>query len=176
MREIWKDIKGFEGKYQISNCGRVKSLKRSGRKLEKILILTLGKRGYWTIGLYNKQKVKRRPIHRLIAETFIPNPLNKREVNHKDSDKLNNKIENLEWVTPSENSKHAVKSLGSKKFFHVRGAYKIMYKNKIKWDAQIRIDGRTNRLGTFHKKKDAILAYQKAYIKNYGFAPWDRKA
>ena len=106
MQEVWKDIKGFEGKYQISNLGRVKSLQRNGRP-ERILRLNLIK-GYAYTTLSNGSRGKKKlKVHRLVAEAFIPNPHNKPEVNHIDGNKRNCKVENLEWVTHQENCKHA---------------------------------------------------------------------
>ena len=107
MQEIWKDIKGFEGKYQISNLGRVKSLQRNGRP-ERILRLNLIKGyAYTTLSNGSRGNKKKLKVHRLVAEAFIPNPHNKPEVNHIDGDKRNCKVENLEWVTHQENCKHA---------------------------------------------------------------------
>ena len=107
MQEIWKDIKGFEGKYQISNLGRVKSLQRNGRP-ERILRLNLIKGyAYTTLSNGSRGNKKKLKVHRLVAEAFIPNPHNKSEVNHIDGDKRNCKVENLEWVTHQENCKHA---------------------------------------------------------------------
>lgn len=122
--EVWKDIKGFEGKYQISNLGRVKSLPKrinstNGGRMTKERILKLndhkGKhylsveigRGNWFT------------VHRLVAEAFVPNPLNKEQVNHKDGNKLNACADNLEWVTQSENMLHAYKTGLEKKRFGV---------------------------------------------------------
>lgn len=116
MEEIWKDIKGFEGHYQISNYGNVKSLERfvdSSRGLlkknEQINKHWVDSHtGYKRIKIYKDKKEYRFYIHRLIAQAFIPNPENKREVNHIDGDKLNNSIENLEWNTPKENIQNAI--------------------------------------------------------------------
>lgn len=110
MEEIWKDIKGYEGLYQISNFGRVRSLERKvkGRKYRrKFLSIQKNKNGYQKVGLYNSPNHKSISIHRLVALNFIPNPHNKKCVNHKDGNKENNKVNNLEWVTHSENMKHA---------------------------------------------------------------------
>lgn len=110
MEEIWRDIKGYEGLYQVSNFGRVKSLKRTikGRKYQsKHLSIQKGKDGYERIMLYNSSGHKGMTVHRLVALSFIPNPNNKKCVNHKDGVKTNNKENNLEWVTHSENMKHA---------------------------------------------------------------------
>lgn len=107
MEEIWKDIKGYEGLYQISNMGRVKSLpKKNVKRYQSELILKLkNNKGYLQVNLYNKRKMKAYQIHRLVAENFLEKP--KLEVNHKNGIKSDNSIENLEWVTPKENMQHA---------------------------------------------------------------------
>lgn len=115
MEEIWKDIEGYEGKYQVSNLGRVKSLKRKCNVLngyrtvnEKILNLNKNRYGYVTVNLSKNNKNKICTIHRLVATAFIPNPENKPQVNHIDGNKTNNIVENLEWVSKEENMQHAV--------------------------------------------------------------------
>ena len=100
--EIWRDIKGYEGKYQISDLGRIKSF--YGK--EKILNPKPDKDGYLVIGLCNNSTRKFHLIHRLVAETFIPNPNNLPEVNHKIDDyehRSDNRVENLEWCTREYN-------------------------------------------------------------------------
>ena len=108
--EYWKEIKGTDGKYFVSNYGRVKSYVKysDGRLLKPFKINS----GYLSIDLGN---IKRYTVHRLVAETFIDNPLNYREVNHIDGDKLNNSIDNLEWCSPKMNMKHASDSLNMNK-------------------------------------------------------------
>ena len=109
--EIWKDIKGYEGKYEISNFGRVKShLKIGTPTYYKTPILSTP--GYYTVCLSKDGKVSYSVgIHRLVAEAFVENTdKTKTEVNHKDGNKLNNYYENLEWVTRKENNEHAIKS------------------------------------------------------------------
>ena len=109
--EIWKDVKGYEGKYEISNFGRVKSHVKIGTPTYyKTPILSTP--GYYTVCLSKDGKVSRSVgIHRLVAEAFVENTdKTKTEVNHKDGNKLNNYYENLEWVTRKENNEHAVKS------------------------------------------------------------------
>lgn len=104
MKEIWKDIKGYEGKYQISNLGRVKSFPRKGaRKTEHILKPNKNHRGYLIIHLQNNYKRKGVVLHRLVAEAFIPNPNNLPQVDHIDDNKENNKVSNLQWITNYDN-------------------------------------------------------------------------
>ena len=97
--EIWKDIKDYEGLYQISNYGRVKSLGNSQKRKEKILKPEYSNKDYACVHLRKDGKNKKYRIHRLVAEAFMPNPDNLPCVNHKDENKLNNKVENLEWCT-----------------------------------------------------------------------------
>lgn len=114
MIEIWKDIVGYEGLYQISNKGRVKSFhNRCSYKVSeiyKIRALTISENGYFTITLYKNGVRSFRKVHRLVAEAFIPNPLNKYTVNHKDFIKTNNYTSNLEWMTIKENIHHYSKN------------------------------------------------------------------
>lgn len=107
--EIWKDIEGWEGFYQVSNLGKVKSLpkKSPGANTTKVSFLKNQiKNGYNSVVLSRNGKGKHFLLHRLIAKAFIPNPENKKCVNHKNGIRMDNRLENLEWVTHSENSKH----------------------------------------------------------------------
>ena len=104
--EIWKDIKGYEGLYQVSNLGRVKSLYFSK---EKILTAHICK-GYQRIGLSKNGKQTLYYIHVLVAETFISNPFNLPEVNHKDENKLNNAVSNLEWCNRLYNNNYGTRN------------------------------------------------------------------
>lgn len=107
--EIWKDILGYEGKYQISNRGRVKSLSRQDAKgqplREKILKAQDNGRGYKKIALWSNKVSERCYIHRLVAIHFIENPYSYPVVNHIDEDPSNNQVDNLEWCTQSYNTK-----------------------------------------------------------------------
>ena len=102
----WKDIKNYEN-YQISDCGKVRSNFRSKDKSKYKEIKLQNNNGYKLVQLNNKDSKLMFRVHRLVAEAFIPNPENKRTVNHKDGDKSNNSVNNLEWATHSENNKHA---------------------------------------------------------------------
>lgn len=104
MVEIWKQIDEYDGMYEISTLGRVKSFKA---KTEKILIPTKDRYGYFSVRLCKNGIIKRFKVHRLVACVFIKNPNNYTDVNHKDGNKANNTLENLEWVTRSQNLKHA---------------------------------------------------------------------
>ena len=111
MTEIWKDIKGYEGLYQVSNLGNVKSLPRlliysDGQRhyyKEKILRCIKKPSGYCFVNLYKDNVSKHKHIHRLVAEAFIPNPDNLPVINHKDKNPLNNRADNLEWCTQQYN-------------------------------------------------------------------------
>ena len=122
MTEVWKDIEGYEGLYQVSNLGRVKSLERwqynpickdcKQYVPERIRTASDKKdkgknQGYLSLALYKHNKGKNVYVHRLVAEAFIPNHEGKETVNHKNGDKHDNRAENLEWNTYSENNMHA---------------------------------------------------------------------
>ena len=103
--EIWKDIKDYEGIYQVSNLGRVKSLEKvvNNRKYpEKIMKQTLSE-DYLRVTLYKNSKRNTKQVHRLVAEAFIPNPENKPQIDHKDANKTNNFVSNLRWCSQKEN-------------------------------------------------------------------------
>lgn len=105
MEENWKDVKDYEGLYQVSNLGRIKSLKYGK---ERILKYSINRNGYLMTYLYKKCKSQKYYVQRLVALHFIENddPFNKTQVNHIDEDKTNNRVSNLEWITPKENSNH----------------------------------------------------------------------
>ena len=116
--EKYRDIKGFEGLYQISEYGDIKSLDREishykggvSKIKGRVLKTPLDKYGYKKAVLFNKGKRTYTTVHRLVALSFITNPNNLPEVNHKDGDKLNNYWKNLEWCTTEDNLKHAHKN------------------------------------------------------------------
>lgn len=148
MEEIWKDIEGYEKLYQISNFGRIRSkdrVTRNGRcnkciRKGKVLKPTLNQYGYLKIALWKENTTKFFGIHRLVAMTFLENNENKNEINHKDGNKTNNCIDNLEWVDRSENMKHAVRMGLLQTKGYIRKKKKIIQKdldgNTIKiWDS-----------------------------------------
>lgn len=101
--EQWKEVEGTDGKIMVSNYGRVKSLLRDGR----VLKATPDKKGYLRLRITLKRKKIVYKVHRIVAKAFIPNPNNLPQVNHKNGDKTDNRVENLEWVSNRENAIHA---------------------------------------------------------------------
>lgn len=138
MEEIWKDIKGYEGLYQVSNLGRIKSLQRItvGKKYGihklKEKILKEGKCGKYNIVILRKNgKNKTLYVHRLVAKTFINNSNNYPEINHKDGNTTNNNKENLEWCNRSYNIKHSYTVLKRKKSIQGLNKYVENHKRKV---------------------------------------------
>lgn len=120
--EIWKDIIGFEGLYMVSNLGRIKSNERyinarnGSQRLskEKVLKEIKDKLGYCRVGLHNNREFNSYTVHRLVAKAFIDNPENKNQINHKNGNPSDNRVDNLEWCTAKENMKHAFSVLKRK--------------------------------------------------------------
>lgn len=116
--EIWKDIEGYEGLYQVSNKGRIKSFKKKfgTQPTETIMKQTATWCGYIRIKLIKDNKGWTPMVHRLVAKAFIPNPENKPVINHKDGNRANNDVENLEWVTYKENANLSKKLKATKRY------------------------------------------------------------
>ncbi len=128
-QEIWKDIPWYEWLYQVSSLGNVKSLKSWSRGKWWIKILTpLRSKGYLTIKISQNNKSKKYLIHRLVCITFLSNVENKKEVNHINWIKDDNRLENLEWCTRSENIKHNYKELWFISAFHINNPKPSLWK------------------------------------------------
>jgi NUMOD4 motif len=160
MEEIWKDINGYEGLYQISNLGNARSSK-SGR-----ILLFDYSNGYLRVRLSKNGKVKTKRVHILVASHFIVNPENFPQVNHKDGNKHNNYFTNLEWNTHSMNMRHRFEILENKK----RGAY--YHHTKKRWLSQIGINHTMIHLGYFDSKEEAQKAFYDKYLEVRGTPPW----
>lgn len=109
MIEIWKDIPGYEGRYQVSNTGEVKSLNYNSSGKSKLLKQIADKKGYKRVGLCKNGKRKHYSVHRLVAIAFLPNPNNLPQVNYKDENKANNCVDNLEWCNAKYNNNYGTK-------------------------------------------------------------------
>lgn len=147
-KEQWRPIKGYEALYEISSFGRVRSLPRNGTiKAIRVMKLSLKKSGYVDVILTKGNSKKTFRVHRLVAEAFIPNPYNKKQVNHINGNKADNSTVNLEWVTPSENIKHKFDTLGYKVTRHGMTPVKCVETGEI---------------------FDSIKAAERAYGNSYG--------
>ncbi len=163
--EVFKDIPGYEGLYQVSNLGNVKSLSRemyNGKvnftSKEKILKSNIGKRGYKCLNLVKNGKLKNITIHKLVAMAFLAhNPDGfKIVVDHINNDKLDNRVENLQLISNRENCSKDSRSIYSK---YVGVTF---HKKRNKWMAQIRVNSKSVYLGYFDTELEAHEAYQKA--------------
>jgi hypothetical protein len=135
--EIWKDVKDYEGIYQVSNLGRVKVLEKMVwnrfkmiLKNEKILKFTIDKSGYYRLGLTKDNMQKNFLVHRLVCIAFLPNPQKKETVNHINGIKTDNRLLNLEWATHSENQKHS-HQIGLKCFKGEKGPNSKLTKEQV---------------------------------------------
>lgn len=166
MKEIWKDVKGYEGFYQISSLCRIRSLDRRTTNNQfvhgKILIPIL-RNGYNSAVLCKRNTIKTKYLHVLFCTAFIPNPENLPCVNHKDSIRINNSFENLEWVNRRENQTHRLFRIKrSSQYFGVS-----YIKNNDNWRAMIRINNKSKWIGAFDTELKAHEAVQSALIQ-YG--------
>ena len=161
-KEIWKDIRGYEGLYQVSNLGKIKSLNRvirmkhksgqimSVRKHGRLVTATDNGSGYLIVGLSKNNKRVNYYVHRLVAAAFISNSQQKTQVNHIDGNKHNNTIANLEWVTPHENQVHSSKILKTQ--YNITGLIKNREKQKKSVSA---FDKNGNLVASFNSVSDA---------------------
>jgi hypothetical protein len=153
--EIWKDVIGYEGSYQVSNLGRVKSLKCNRKKILKLSINSVG---YLRVNLCKNKRSVNRTIHQLVAESFLNHVPNgyKLVVDHINNNKLDNRVDNLRITTNRENT--------YKIQFNYSSKYKgvCWHKKNNKWISRISINGKNKTLGCFVNEFDAHLAYQTA--------------
>ncbi|MFY0128065.1 NUMOD4 domain-containing protein [Bacillus cytotoxicus] len=155
--ETWKDIEGFEGFYQVSNLGKIRSLdryvpKRNGQKQffrGKIISTYINNSGYECVDLARGGKKVKNTVHRLVAKHFCKGYREKLDVNHIDADRLNNKAENLEWMSRIENIRDCIK----RGTHNVDSAHKIAREKNQKPVAMLDLDG--NVLRTFPSIKEA---------------------
>ena len=144
--EIWKDIKNFEGNYQISNFGNIKNVKTL-----RIRKACTDSDGYKIVNLYRNGKCKSMRIHRLLSLAFIPNPKNKTCIDHINNKRLDNRLKNLRFVTSQENNRN--RSISSNNTSKIKGVY--FNKACNKWRAHIKINGKQIHLGYFQNIEDA---------------------
>jgi len=161
QKEIFKDIPTYEGIYQISNLGNVKSLGNDKARKEKILKVRIRCDGYYQVNLWKEGKQKTIALHVLVAMAVlghIPDGTNRTVPDHKDGDKSNNRADNLELITQRENIKrYWLTQKKSSKYIGVHWS-----KQKNKWRVGIYIDDKQKHLGYFKDEYEAHLAYQKA--------------
>lgn len=177
MSEIWKPVVGYEDYYQVSSLGRIKSLRRPEVRNDRILKGSIHPEGYNIFKLSRSGSHKSFKGHRLVAKAFIPNPENKPQVNHKNGLRADNRVENLEWVTNSENVRHGYRVLGSS---HKKIPYKLgklkgvcFHKATQKYISKISWDGREVHLGLYECKQVAYLVYYDIHVKLHGKEPFD---
>lgn len=155
MYQEWKWIKGFEGKYKIFRDGRVWSERT--QKFRQQELMKHGN-GYFQVGLWDKCKRKQVCIHRILAEAFIPNPNEYKEVDHINRDSRDNRIENLRWSTRRLNVRNKVERMRKNNKSGYVGVYQRVSK---RWIAVIGYEHRTFCIGTFDTAREAAIAYNR---------------
>lgn len=153
MIEEYRDIPGYDGKYQVSNFGNVKSLNYRLKGIEKVLKPRINDNGYFYLNLYKDKKQKTFKIHQLVAIVFLdhkPNGMND-IINHKDNFKLNNRLDNLEITTPRVNSS-----------IHKKDAGVNWHKRHKRFQAHVYISGKLVYLGYYDNIQDGLDIYEKA--------------
>lgn len=177
MTEEWRDIKGYEWLYEISSLGQIISLydAKHNKFRNKVCKPQNTSNGYLRIGLHKDGKMKNALIHRLVAVAFIPNPENKREVNHKNGIKTDNRVENLEWVTAKENMTHAYKTglldYTNRDFSLLRAGYERNRDRIIKEQSE-RVKGEKNPMSK--RTEEEIIKIRKMYKKGMRFCEISR--
>lgn len=164
MKEVFKDIKGFDGLYQISNLGRVKSLRFNK---EKILNQFKGTKGYFNVKLYKNKKQHTVEIHKLVAVAFLNHTSSKGiVVDHINEIKTDNRLSNLQIITNRENTSKAFRKIKTSSKY--TGVYLDKGKKGKKWRAMARINGKKKHLGNFETEIEAYNCYLNK-LKEYGY-------
>lgn len=169
MDEVWKDITGYEGRYAVSNLGRVKTIphrvsNHTGTKLlkERILKPNVLAKGYLQLSLSDKDYKRRMfQVHRLVAMMFVPNPNNYPQVNHIDCNKQNNRVDNLEWCNNSMNQLHAYR-MGLNKSHHNEWRNRTRAKNPV---AKYTLDGKLVK--KYKSTKEAFLEIENGVLRTF---------
>jgi len=159
--EIFKSIKGYEGYYEVSNLGRVKSLKRKGCLNDRILSSGTSCGGYYQVVLRKDNKSKNCHVHKLVAITFLGHELNEQKlvIDHIDNNTQNNNVNNLQIISQRKNASKDKKGYTSE---YIGVSW---YKNMGKWVSKIVINGKPKHLGYFDLEIDAANAYKKELLK-----------
>lgn len=171
LNEIWKDIPYYDGLYQISNYGRIKSFCKGD---EQYKVQHDNGRGYLSVKLYKNGKMKNEYVHRLVALTFIPNPNGLPQVNHKDEDKQNNHVDNLEWCDARYNNTYGTARQRSVMTQKENGSYERA-KERLLTNNPAKMNPKTRGDNTYAKKVicenhvfDCIKDCAEYYKVNYG--------
>ena len=167
--EIWKPVPGYEGLYEVSNLGRVRSVNRYVKskgesywlRKGKMLSPAKDKNGYLKVNLSCNGKNNIIRVHRLVAQAFLPNPDNLLEVNHKDEDKTNNRVENLEWCTAKYNNNYGTKIERQKKTNIQNGFWTGL--SKEEYMKKYNQDRKEYKKKWYQENKDKAKEYDKKY-------------
>lgn len=153
MDEIWSDVVGYEGMYEVSIYGRVRSLRFNKIRIMKPVI---NPQGYAMLILMKDKSTNPHVVHRLVAKAFVPNPLMKKNVDHIDNNRSNNIVTNLRWATNSENSANTSRwsPIG------IKGVKAVESKKGLRYVATVSWEGKHHHLGTFDSAEEAQEAYK----------------
>ena len=175
-KEVWKNIEGYEGLYQVSNFGNVKTLKRKVQhgncfytREERILKQSKDKYGYCVVGLSRNKATKTYKVHRLVAEAFIPNTDGFPQVNHKDFDRANNNTENLEWCDVQYNTQYSVHRraiVRNNRNAGFSGEKNIHFRNGV---YRVQIRNRKIKVSKYFKTLESAICYRNEVLNGIGY-------